>query len=164
MTVVALAGSCYAAAGREAAVGLLRRTEWNWAEVAVYAGVWVLGIGAFAGMLRAGWLPSWGDRDGRAMLQTALETGELPPGARPAAWRRLLMQELDEARHGRWVAGFFMAGVAVLVVAAAVVVNDNAWTLWVLAVGLGAFVVVPVRSLSGRAERAEALLARLDVE
>ena len=159
---VVLAGSCYLAARQEAAVGLLRRAEWNWAEMAVYGGVCALGMAAVAGMQRVGWLPARGDRDCRAMLQTALETAQLPSGARPDAWHRLVRQEADEARQGRRLAAGLMGLVAVLVAVAAVVANDNAWTLWALAVALGAFVVVPVRALRRREERARALLARLD--
>jgi hypothetical protein len=125
-------------------------------------GVWSIAMAGVAGAQRAGWFPSWGDPEGRKMLREALSTGELPPGARPDAWRRLVRQDLDDARQGRWFAGLFMALVAVLVAVAAVLENDNAWTLWVLAVGLAAFIAVPVRSLSRRAERAQKLLARLD--
>lgn len=162
MAVVAVAGGCYVAAGQEAAVALIRRAEWNWNEAALYGGVWALGMVAVGSMHRAGWLPARGDRDGREMVQTALERGELPAGARDDRWRRLLRQEADEARPDRRLATFFMGLVAVLVVAASVVGNGNAWSLWLLALGLAAFIPIPVRRLARQEERAEALLPRLD--
>jgi hypothetical protein len=159
---VSLVGGCYAAACGEALAVLIRRTEWNWVEVGLHVGLGALGIAAAVGLQRAGWLPAWGDRDGRAMLQTALETGAVPAGARTDAWRRLLRQEADDARQGRWLAAAFMAPVAVLVAAAALVAKDGTWTLWALAVVLAGFTPIPVRWLARRQQRAEALLARLD--
>ena len=157
-----LVGATYVGAGNQAIRSLIGRDPWNWLELLLHGGAWALGMGIVAVMLRAGWIPSWGDAEGRAMLRDALRTGELPPGARPEAWRRLLKQEVDETRQLRCLGVSLLALNAVLVAVAAAVVNDNAWTLWALAVALGALLVIPVRRLGVRAERAEALLARLD--
>lgn len=162
MVAVVLVGACYVGAGNQAVRSLIGRDAWNWLESLLYAGVWALGMGVVAGLLRAGWLPSRGDAEGRAMLEDALRTGELPPGARRDAWHRLLDQEVEEARQLRLLSLFFMPLNAVLVAAAAAVANDDAPELWLLAVALGAFVVVPARALRRRAEQARTLLARLD--
>ena len=88
-----------------------------------------------------------------------MATGDLPPDARRQAWATLLEGEIRELAQSRWVTIVLALSLAGLVVAAPVVNDDP--EVWALAAGLTAFVVVPLRWLARRKERAEALLVRV---
>jgi hypothetical protein len=95
------------------------------------------------------------------MVRDALATGELPEQRNPAAWHRALTEERREARQGRWAVGTLTSLTAVLVAGGAAA---GGWAVWLLAVALAAFGVVPFRWLTRRAARADELLARLASE
>jgi hypothetical protein len=161
VAVVALAAGCYAGAGAQAAMSLIHRDSWKWVEMLGSGATYALVAVMVAGMQRL--FLSRDERARRAMIQRALTAGELPSDAQPEPSRTTLAQTVGELRQVRWVTAALLLPIAGLVAAAAVVTNGNAPGVWVLAVALAAFVVVPLRWLSRRAERAEGLLARLDV-
>lgn len=160
VVVLALAAGCYQGAFVQAGLGLVRPQPWNWAEMGVRGGFWAVGMAGVVAMQSAGWFFPRDEREGRAIVRTAMTTGDLPPDARVDAWRPVLAQEIRELRLGRWITVPFMALVAVLVAAAAMGNDDPGVS--VLAIALGGFVGVPLRLLHLRRKRAEALLAQVD--
>jgi hypothetical protein len=157
--LLAVYGGAYVGSCAQALRTLITRHPWSWSEMLLSSGTWTVGMLLASGLLRAGWFPSWGDREGRTLVRTALATGELPPDARRSAWATLLEAEIRELRQRRWVALASALTVTGLVAGAAVVTGDQG--VWYLAIALGGFASTPFRLLKVRRERAEVLLARV---
>jgi hypothetical protein len=172
LLLLGLAVGLYCGAVNQAVHGLIGRERWNWADMALYGGacavlypaLWSLSYRAARSAVDRGWIPESPARRVRdqqsRLAQPAIATGALPPGADPAVWRRALRSELQELNAQRWMASAALAVVAGVIGAAAVVANDNAWTVWALAIlvlagGLSA------SHLWGRRRRVERLLAEL---
>lgn len=162
VAVAALVAGGYAGAGAQAADGLIARESWGWVEMLARGALYALMAALITWLRRSGLGLSQDQREGAAEVRAALASGALPVGARPGAWRRAVAHEVSELRRSRWIGGVLAMLIAALVAVAAVVANDNARPVWALAIVLAAFAVVPVRWLTRRADRAEALLARLN--
>ena len=162
VVVVALVAGCYAAAGAQATRSLSSGDPWDWGET-LFRWILYAVMGTVIGALtRLGPVGASDKRAERAALRTALRTGELPDGVGPDAWRALLAAEDREYRRARWAVLVLFQLIAVLVAAAAVVVNDSAPGVWALALTLAVLVVVPLGWLAGRRRRVRTLLAHLD--
>jgi hypothetical protein len=155
----ALDGGAYVGAGVQAVNCLVSGEPWNWVGMLLAGGTWAAGMTLFAGLQRVGCFPSRGDREGRALLRTALATGALPADARPSAWATLLESEIRELNRARWATLVLGFTVTALVAVAAGVLDDSAVSA--LAIALGGFATVPFRVLKLRRERYEALLAQV---
>ena len=94
----------------------------------------------------------------------ALENSALPPDPNPAAWRRALRESAGELDGWRWCWWVANALVAALVAVAAVVANDNAWTVWAVALAVAAQAVVVTRPATTKLRTIRRLLAQLDRE
>jgi hypothetical protein len=159
-SVLVLYGGVCVGGSTQAVRTLISRDPWSWTEMFVSGAVWTVGLIALTGLTRTAWFPSRGDREGRSLLRTALATGELPPDARPHAWVPLLEEEIRDLALLRWVIGALGLTVVGLVLAAAGVHNDQGVSA--LAIAVGGFLGLPLRLLSLRKERAEALMAQVD--
>lgn len=141
--------------GTQQAVRSLSSGEpWNWAEMGLVAlgwpvlwtpAMWLLWRAVDRGQFPQS--PARRDRDQRSTyISSAIAAGALPPDPNLAAWRRALREEGRESNVLRGVVAFFTGVGAVLIGAAAVVANDNAWGVWAVALvvaaeGLTAFLV-----------------------
>ncbi len=87
--------------------------------------------------ITGGHVPTEPLRTGRArrerLVAPAMRAGVLPPDPEPDVWRRALTAEVREWNGQRWVAGVFAGVGAGLIGAAAVVANDNAPGVWLVA-------------------------------
>jgi hypothetical protein len=134
----------------EALRGLLG-LRWNWVVFAVYVLGWSVAMPALwwliwravdRGDLRS---PAKRDRDLRSeAVSQAITAGALPPDANLDLWQQALANEVREMNSFRWFAAGLAVAIAGLIGVAAAVANDNAWTVWAVAVfiagaGLAAF-------------------------
>jgi hypothetical protein len=158
---VALTAGIYVGAVTQAVHGLFAGDRWSWAAMSAAAAAYGVAVALVPAMQR--FFGTRDVREGRALVRHALDEGRLPPDAWPVPWRAALIAAAEELRQARWT-GAFLVLIGGLVAAATVVANNSAPELWVLAVVLIGFAAVPVRWLTRRAQRAEALLAQLGPE
>jgi hypothetical protein len=85
----------------------------------------------------------------------------LPDDIDRNAWRRAMRDEKRELEVLRWAWLIPSAIVAVLTGVAAVRANDNAWTVWAVAVVVAADVAIAVRLTGPRLRTTRRLLAEL---
>ena len=169
LLMLGLAAGIFVGGFQQAAGGLVGGEPWNWAEMAAYVVVWaVFGPPVMWLMRRAvdrDRLPQSPSGRVRArqskLVASAMRSGALPPGADPEVWRRALRVEVQEWTSQRWLAvGFAVVGVGVIG-AAAVVANDNAWGVWLVAIVVAAEGVVAYRWSERRLQTARRLQAEL---
>ena len=161
----------YAGGVRQALSGLLAGEPWNWAEMGVTVLLWGLlwtpatWLGRWVaerGVLRRD--PSAGVRARRSRLVVpAMEAGVLPADADPLVWRRALRDEVQEWGSLRWLAAVFAAVASGGIGAAAVLANDNAVGVWLVAAVVAAEGWAVHRRAGHRLRDARALLSRLPV-
>lgn len=154
--MVVIAGSCYVAAGVQAAESLLHRALWDWSMLAGPAAGWAGGMLGVTAFIRLE-----GDQRRDQGVRRAVNAGELPAEARPEEWGPGLKRYVREARRLRTAVVVLLGSIAVLVAAAAAVTNDNSGAVWTLALLLAAFIALPFSWLSGRMRRAGRLLDTL---
>lgn len=157
--VVASAASCYAAAGAQAVESLTSQEPWDWVAMLVNWALYGVMAAVIALLVRAGSFVPADVREGRALVATAVRTGELPAGARSDVWLPLLAQEEREARRARRVTFLLSQVIAALVAVAALVADGSVPGVWALAGALAVFAVLPIGWLGRRARRAEGLRA-----
>ena len=169
LVAVALAVGLIVGASHEAVAGLIGRDRWNWAEFALYFGMWALLTPFLAWWQR--WLrarpslrehPDVRNRRWREENVTpVLHSGVLPVGIDRNAWRRPVRDENQEQEVRLWTWLGLNLVVAALTGVAAVVANDNAWTVWAVAVVVAAQGAVGARLMEPRLRTARRLLAEL---
>ncbi|MCW2703239.1 MAG: hypothetical protein JWQ37_1234 [Blastococcus sp.] len=169
LLVLGVTAGIFVGGFQQAVLGLVSGEPWNWAEMAVYVVGWaVLGPPAM-------WLV-WKAADRsvrqqapatlvgparRRFVAPAMRSGSLPADAEPELWRRVLTAEVRQWNGLRWLAAVYAAVVAVLIGVAAVIANDNAWGVWVLALIVAAVGLVAFRWSERRLRIARRLQAEL---
>jgi hypothetical protein len=169
VVAAALAVGLLYGASREAFSGVIGNDRWNWAEMAVYCMAWALVMpliwGSTRWMVDRAWFPqnpARKDQERAAeILRPVLRSGVLPDDIDRGAWRRAMRDAKQQLEAGFW----FWLGVnliiAALTAAAAIVANDNAWTVWAVAVVVAAQGAVGARLLWPKLRTARRLLAEL---
>jgi hypothetical protein len=142
MLAAGVALGLFVGAVQQSLHGLLSRESWNWAEMALYAVGWGLlappawWLGRRAG--ESGWVPQHPSAAARArrskLVAPAVRAGALPADADPEVWRPALLGAMHEMRGQRWLAVALAVVGGGLTGAAAAVANDNAWSVWAVAV------------------------------
>ena len=148
----------------QAAGGLIGGEPWNWADMALYVLCWsVLGPAAvWLGLRMAArfGLPQYPSARVRGaqseVIAPAMRSGDLPADAEPDVWQRALRGEVREWNGQRWLAAVTAGLGAVAIGAAAVVANDNAWGVWLVAVVVAACASPRLRA-RGRTARSAGL-------
>ena len=169
LLVLGVTAGIVAGGFQQAARGLVGGEPWNWAEMAVYVVVWaLLGPPAMWLVRRAvdrGRLPQ--NPSGRVrvrqskLVAPAMRSGVVPPDADPEVLRRALRAEVQEWNSQRWLAVVFAVVGVGIIGAAAVVANDNAWGVWMVAIVVAAEGVVAYRWSERRLQSARRLQAEL---
>jgi hypothetical protein len=169
LLALGLAVGIFVGGVQQAVRGLAGGEPWDWAEMAVYVAVWaVLGPPVMWLVRRAvdrGRLPQSPSAQVRArqsrLVAPAMRSGVLPPEADPDVWQRALRAEGRDWNSQRWLAAAFgVVGVG-LIGAAAVVANDNAWGVWLVAIVVAAEGVVANRWSERRLRTTRRLQAEL---
>lgn len=152
---------------QQASRTLLGGTPWNWAEMALYVLLWT-----------AIMPPAWrliGRTAGRSvvshgpvvrtraqldeLIASALRVGALPADANPDFWRPALTDEARRLEVARWASvGAAVVGSG-LIGAAALVADDDGWTVGAVAVVVAALGVVAARWFGRELQVARRLLA-----
>lgn len=148
-----LAAGIFVGGFQQAVGGLVGGEPWNWAEMAVYGSVWaLLAPPAMWLVWRAvdrGPFPQSPSGQVRArqskLVAPAMRSGVLPADADPDVWQRALRAEVQEWNSQRWLAVVFAVVGVGIIGAAAVVANDNAWGVWMVAIVVAAEGVVAYR-------------------
>ena len=140
--VLASAVGVLSGAGVEASGGAFFGEPWHWGEMALRVVLFAVLVPPSWWLARRavdrGWLsqhPAARDRDRRLqLLAPVLRSGALPPDIDPDAWRRGLRDTARELNALRWCWLVSSAVIAALTAVAAVVANDDAWSVWAVAV------------------------------
>jgi hypothetical protein len=169
LLALGLAAGIFVGGVQQAVRGLAGGELWSWAEMAVYVVVWaVLGSPVMWLVRRAvnrGRLPQSPSGQVRArqsrLVAPAMRSGVLPPDADPDVWQRALRAQVREWNSQRWLAVVFAVVGVGIIGAAAVVANDNAWGVWLVAIAVAAEGVVAYRWSERRLRIARGLQAGL---
>lgn len=169
LLMLGVAAGVFVGGIHQAVRGLVGGEPWDWAEMAAYVVVWaVLGPPVMWLMRRAvdrGRLPQSPSSRVRArqskVVAPAMRSGVLPRDADPDVWRRALRAEVQEWNGQRWLALVFAVIGLGVIGAAAVVANDNAWGVWMVAIVVAAEGLIAYRWSERRLWIARRLQAEL---
>jgi hypothetical protein len=160
IVLIALFGALWFGVATEAAYGLMEHRRWDWAGMTIRGLLWGFTMGLVQAAVLT-WAQRPGERRARRELEQWRTTGTLPASADPEQLLRYLEEQRPTVRVAPWFLLVATSGLAVLVAVAASTVNDDAPTVWALAVAVAVLGLVGFRWMRGRLARVDSRMSEL---